>query len=120
MESFPLPAGEFQLELSCTDSDVCTEMDSPELVEISSDSEVEILASKMPLKVLDASQELLKMKDEERYGYSFRIRDRQAHIEAKLNKVKEDIARESPEARQARRKNFQTDMKNHPGDQTNK
>ena len=109
MES--LPAGEFHLELSSSGtemgSEIATELDSPEVVEISSESEVEIVSDKIPTRALDVSQELLRMKDQERYGFLFRIEDRQAQIKEKLTRVKQEIEDESPEARQARRKSFQ-------------
>ena len=107
------PAGEFDLELSSTEDEEIgktqsTELDSPDVEEISSsDSEVEIVAVKMAPKLLNPSQELLRMKDEERLGFLYRIQDRQAHWEAKLKRVRQELSNESSEARQVRRKSFQ-------------
>ena len=128
-----LPAGEFQLELSSTDGEEIrrtqsTELDSPDeelstvagspdVVEISSsDSEVEIVSVKMvkmPPKFLTPSMELLKMKNEERYGHLYRIEDRQADWEAKLKRVRQEISSESPELREVRRKSFQKAVLGH-------
>ena len=83
-----------------------TEVDSPDVIEISSESEVEIVVAKMQSQILDPSQELLKMKNEERYGFYYRLQDRQAQIDEKLSRVRKEIAAEKPEDRQARRKSF--------------
>ena len=108
MES--LPAGEFQLELSSSGtemaSEISTELDSPDVIEISSESEVEILNAKIAQR-LPAHEELRRMKDHERYGYLYRLQDKQAKLKAKLKHVKEDIENESKDSRQTRRKSFQ-------------
>ena len=103
-----------------------TEVDSPDVIEISSDSEIEMVSAKMQPQILNPSQELLKMKNEERYGFYYlnpsqellkmkneerygfyyRLQDRQAQIDEKLSRVRKEIAAEKPEDRQARRKSF--------------
>ena len=85
------------------------EMEVPSVVEISDESEmeVEILAIKPPPKLLKASEELLRMKEEERYGYLYRVQDRQAAADSRLKKIQEEMANRSPEERQARRKSIQ-------------
>ena len=74
MES--LPAGEFQLELSSSGtemaSETTTELDSPDVIEISSESEVEILSAKIAQRL-----PARRMKDEKRYVFC---------IELKINK----------------------------------
>ena len=114
MDAFDVPAGEFDLEFSSTDTEVGAELDSPVVAEISSDSDsgVEILDAKIQPKVPNACQELQMMQDEERYGFLYRVQDRQAHIEDKLRRFKEKAA-ETPAQRQARRKSFQKAVLNH-------
>ena len=47
------------------------------------------------------------MMEEERYGYYYRVVDREGHIEDRLRAVREAIAAEDPESRKVRRKSFQ-------------
>ena len=98
-----------ELSSSATEmgSEIATELDSPDVMEISSESEVEIVSVKIAPQALDSAQELQRMKDEEKYGFLFRVEDRQAQIDAKLSRVKEEIANESKDARQSRRNSFQ-------------
>ena len=70
---------------------------------VSSESEVE----KIPT-VLTPRQELQKMKEEERYGFLYRVRDRQRQREDRVRGVVEDIALESEQVRKARRVSIQT------------
>ena len=83
-----------------------TEVDSSDVIEISSDSEIEMVPAKMQSQILDPSQELLKMKNEERYGFYYRLQDRQTQIDEKLTRVRQGIASEKPEDRKARRISF--------------
>ena len=112
-----VPAGELNLDLSSSDG---SEMpnESPDLVidstEIDtqstksgiSSSDCEIVAVRMPSKVLTPEQELARMKDQEKYGFLYRLQDRQQHWGDRLKRVRQNIADESPEDRNARRKSF--------------
>ena len=71
-----------------------TEMEVPSVEEISdeSENEVEILAIKPPPRLLKVSEEVLKMKEEERYGFLYRVQDRQAAVDAKVKKIQQEIA----------------------------
>jgi len=102
-----LPAGEFQLDLSQSSTVAATILDSPELLEISSESEVEITAVKMAPKLLTQDEELRKMADEERYGFLHRLEHQQKHWRDHMSKVRDDIASEGPASRKVRRKSFQ-------------
>ena len=85
-----------------------TEMEVPSVEQISDESEieVEILAIKPPPKLLKASEEVLRMKEEERYGYLYRVQDRQAAEDAKKKKRQEEMANRTPEERKAIRKSI--------------
>ena len=85
-----------------------TEMEVPSVEQISDESEIEvdILAIKPPPKLLKASEEVLRMKEEERYGYLYRVQDRQAAEDAKKKKRQEEMAAVTPEERNAIRKNI--------------
>ena len=85
-----------------------TVVPSPSVEEISDESEmeVEILAIKPPPKLLKASEEVLRMKEEERYGYLYRVQDRQAAEDAKKKKRQEEMANRTPEERKAMRKSI--------------
>ena len=114
-----LPAGEFQLELSQSSSVVPTVLDSPEVVEISSESDVEMKITKLPLhaefpglqlppkKFLTQEEEMQKMKENEKYGFLHRVDYRQEDFKKDLVRVREEIAREASADRKARRKSFQ-------------
>ena len=80
----------------------------PSVEEISDEREmeVEILAIKPPPKLLKASEEVLRMKEEERYGYLYRVQDRQAAEDAKKKKRQEEMANRTPEERKAIRKSI--------------
>ena len=116
-----IPAGEVNMEIA-TDEWTPTEqiaeddpnawtptvVPSPSVEEISDESEmeVEILAIKPPPKLLKASEEVLRMKEEERYGYLYRVQDRQAAEDAKRKKRQEEMANRTPEERKAIRKSI--------------
>ena len=116
-----IPAGEFNMEIA-TDEWTPTEqiaeddpnawtptvVPEPSVEEISDESEmeVEILAIKPPPKLLKASEEVLRMKEEERYGYLYRVQDRQAAEDAKRKKRQEEMANRTPEERKAIRKSI--------------
>ena len=114
-----IPAGEVNMEIATDDwtpTEQIAEYDpnawtptvvpSPSVEEISDESEmeVEILAIKPPPKLLKASEEVLRMKEEERYGYLYRVQDRQAAEDAKKKKRQEEMANRTPEERKAIRK----------------
>ena len=74
-----------------------------EVVEVvSSESEVEEIPT-----VLTPQQELQKMKEQERYGFLYRVRDQQRQREDRVRGVVEDIASESEQVRKARRVSIQ-------------
>ena len=117
-----IPAGEFNMEIATDewtptgqiaeddpDAWTPTVMEVPSVEQISDESEieVEILAVKPPPKLLKASEEVLKMKEEERYGYLYRVQDRQAAADAKSKQIQEEMANMTPEERQVRRKSIQ-------------
>ena len=117
-----VPDGEFELALS-QDSKVSgsqqsltstqgasTELDS---ITISSDSEVEILSVIVVPKALTPEQELANMKENEKFGFYWRVLERQEGIYRRLRAVSEAVAQESPEARRVRRKTFQKVILNH-------
>ena len=113
------PAGNFQIDLSQSSSITPTELErssitptelverSPSELEISSESEVEIIAVKMAPKLLSPQQELLKMKEEERYGFLHRVEHQQHQQLDRLTRIREEIANDSAEAKKARRRSFQ-------------
>ena len=106
-----VPHGTRDLELSPSSTvpgtpEVITDLASevaPTVVEIdSSESEIEVVSIKLTPK-----QEIQKMKGEERYGFLYRVEDRQAAVEKRLRGIVEDIKSERPEVRKARRESFQ-------------
>ena len=116
-----IPAGEVNMEIATDewtpteqiaedDPDAWTPTDVavPSVEEISDESEMEvdILAIKPPPKLLKASEEVLRMKEEERYGYLYRVQDRQAAEDAKKKKRQEEMANRTPEERKAIRKSI--------------
>ena len=116
-----IPAGEVNMEIATdewTPTEQIAEDDpdawtptvvaEPSVEEISDESEMEvdILAIKPPPKLLKASEEVLRMKEEERYGYLYRVQDRQAAEDAKKKKRQEEMANRTPEERKAIRKSI--------------
>ena len=116
-----IPAGEFNMEIATDEwtpteqiaeddpnAWTPTEMEVPSVEQISdgSEDEVDILAIKPPPKLLKASEEVLRMKEEERYGYLYRVQDRQAAEDAKKKKRQEEMANRTPEERKAIRKSI--------------
>ena len=113
-------SSEFPMQLDEESSDVWTPTVLSFEVESSSD-EVEIIEEKfIPFvqvpkfsevpefsEILPPQLEIEKVKQEERYGFLYRVRDRQAYVEGRLKRVLCDIAAESPEDRKARRNSFQ-------------
>ena len=117
MGSFSIPAGELDLELessgSSTDSatgEIQIDLD-PDSSDTATALSFEVDSSSDDVEItsilLTSSQEIQKMKEEERYGHFYRVQDRQDQIQARLRGVFEQIAAETPEARRVRRQSFQ-------------
>ena len=104
-----VPHGEFELALS-EDSTVPTELDT---TTISSESEVEILSVIVAPKALTPKQELTKMAENEKFGFWWRVLERQEGFDRRLKAVSEAVAQGSPEAKRIRRKTFQKVVLNH-------
>ena len=110
----PGDSSEFPIQLDDKISEECTPTILSFEVESSSD-EVEIIeetiipADKVVefTEILPPQLEIEKMKQEERYGFLYRVRDRQAYVDERVRGVVQAIADESPEDRKARRKSFQ-------------
>ena len=106
-----VPNGTLDLELSPSSTvpgspqdfiDLSSEV-TPTVVEVnSSESEVE----EVPIQ-LTPELEIQKMKEEERYGYLYRVEDRQRAVEKRVRGIVEDIASQDPQARKARRQSLQ-------------
>ena len=118
MGSFSLPAGELDLVLessaSSTDSargEIHIDLDQERSSEAATVLSFEVDSSSEDLEItsimLTTSQDIEKMKEEERYGHLFRVQDRQAQMEARLRGVVAEIASETPEAGRVRRQSFQ-------------
>ena len=124
MDILPIPAGERFIDLVEDSSQSSTE--SCEIVnEIDKDEEnpsedVEItnvklpdaieeaqIPEKIPQIILPEEMEIFKMKQEERYGYLFRVQDRQEYVQDRVRGVVRAIDSEPPEIRKARRQSFQ-------------
>ena len=93
--AFNIPHGEWELQLSPEFTPTIVDIDS-------SESEVEVVSVK-----LTPEQENQKMKGEERYGFLYRVEDRQQAVDERLRGIVEDIKSERPEVRKARRDSFQ-------------
>ena len=127
--ALPVPSGEMELDLSqsstvpgeaaalpvCGDSEVSDASSeiTPTVSEITPTvPEIEVVSSEDEVVeitelVLSTTQEIEKMREEERYGHLYRVQDRQRAREDRLRRVLEDIASEDPEARRVRRRSFQ-------------
>ena len=126
--ALPVPSGEMELDLSqsstvpgeaaalpvCGDSEVSDASSeitptvseiTPTVIEVVSSEDEVVEITEL---VLSSTQEIEKMREEERYGHLYRVQDRQRAREDRLRRVLEDIAREDPEARRVRRRSFQT------------
>ena len=126
--ALPVPSGEMELDLSPSstvrgDPEASTVRGDPEVSDASSEitpavpeitpTVIEVVSSEDEVVeiielVLSTTQEIEKMREEERYGHLYRVQDRQRAREDRLRGVLEDIAREDPEARRVRRRSFQT------------
>ena len=124
--ALPVPSGEMELDLSqsstvpgeaaalpvCGDSEVSDASSeitptvseiTPTVIEVVSSEDEVVEITEL---VLSTTQEIEKMREEERYGHLYRVQDRQRAREDRLRRVLEDIAREDPEARRVRRRSF--------------
>ena len=90
----------FEVESSSDDVEI-TDVKLPDPVE-----KVQI-PEKIPQMILPFELEIEKMKQEERYGYLFRVQDRQRYVEDRVRGVVAAIDSEPPEIRKARRQSFQ-------------
>ena len=125
--ALPVPSGEMELDLSqsstvpgeaaalpvCGDSEVSDASSeitptvseiTPTVIEVVSSEDEVVEITEL---VLSTTQEIEKMREEERYGHLYRVQDRQRAREDRLRRVLEDIASEDPEARRVRRRSFQ-------------
>ena len=125
--ALPVPSGEMELDLSqsstvpgeaaalpvCGDSEVSDASSeitptvseiTPTVIEVVSSEDEVVEITEL---VLSTTQEIEKMREEERYGHLYRVQDRQRAREDRLRRVLEDIAREDPEARRVSRRSFQ-------------
>ena len=106
--SFPIPASEIEMELSPSSTvpgeiEIDVRSDStPTVIEVESSEDEAIM-----IQIWSPAQEVQKMKDEERYGYYYRVVDRERLKEDRLRAVRDAIAAEDPESRKARRRSFQ-------------
>ena len=110
-----VPSGEMELDLSLSstvrgDPEASTVRGDPEVSDASSEitpTVIEVVSSEDEVAeitglVLSTTQEIEKMREEERYGHLYRVQDRQRAREDRLRGVLEDIAREDPEARRVK------------------
>ena len=83
---------------------------------ISSDTDVEMTkpnVEQIISETLTPEQELAKMKDHERFGFYWRVVEKQQEVERRVRAVSDAVAQESPVDRKCRRKTFQTVVLNH-------
>ena len=110
------PAGELELALS----QATTIPGSPRssgidvgVEAISSDTDLEILSVKPVPKTLTPEQELAKMKEHERFGFYWRVVEKQQEVDRRVRAASEAVAQESPADRKLRRKTFHKVVLNH-------
>ena len=98
-----------------TDRESCTTTEPEVLSEVevassSSSSVVEIVSIKQVPKLPLPEEEEKMMKEHERYGYLYRIQDRDRVWNRKLEELRSFFANETPEAKRARKAAFRREV----------
>ena len=107
MASFDtIPAGQRSVEIDGSSSPGTTVPGSPKDLpkdpaawtptQILSDSDCEIISVKEAPKLPNVEMEMQLMSEHERYGHYYRVIDRQAAVDQRLKRIRDEAAAESP------------------------